>query len=197
MALARDADTLYLAYRVDDDTPLVNLGENWQTLFISGDCVDLMLAANPKANPTVGSPRPGTSGCCSACSTTSRSQCAIPASGTGGKEPGHAHGRAARRDREAVLGQSRRASRRPVLHRGGRGPVQGAGAGSKTGEGAARRCRVIYSDETGHNRSLRLYYYNRKTKMIADLTTEATLQPAEWGTIRSAAGTQPPEERIL
>ena len=40
---------------------------------------------------------------------------------------------------------------------------------------------VIFADESGRSRSLRLYYYNRHTEMVSDVPTEATLQPAEWG----------------
>jgi hypothetical protein len=47
---------------------------------------------------------------------------------------------------------------------------------------------VIYSDTTGSNRSLRLYYYNKKTNITSDLSTEATLQPAEWGPIQLSLG---------
>jgi hypothetical protein len=47
---------------------------------------------------------------------------------------------------------------------------------------------VIFADETGSSRTQRLYYYNQKTGITADLTTEATLQPAEWGTIQFPLG---------
>ena len=47
VALGRDERNLYLAYQVEDETPWINRGDNWQTLFISGDCVDLMLATDP------------------------------------------------------------------------------------------------------------------------------------------------------
>jgi hypothetical protein len=47
---------------------------------------------------------------------------------------------------------------------------------------------VIYSDATGRDRIKRVYYYNRKTKVVADLTTEATLQPAEWGVLQMPLG---------
>ena len=47
---------------------------------------------------------------------------------------------------------------------------------------------VIYADETGADRSLRLYYNNRETDMTADLTTEATLQPGNWGDVEFPLG---------
>jgi hypothetical protein len=47
---------------------------------------------------------------------------------------------------------------------------------------------VIFADETGKNRSLRLYYYNHDTGIVDDLATEATLQPNNWGTIAMPLG---------
>jgi hypothetical protein len=47
---------------------------------------------------------------------------------------------------------------------------------------------VIYADASGTSRALRLYYYNKQTSVTADLTTEATLQPAQWGTVQLPFG---------
>ena len=46
---------------------------------------------------------------------------------------------------------------------------------------------VIFSGAIG-GRELRLYHYNRDTGMTDDLTTEATLQPHEWGPLAVAEG---------
>jgi hypothetical protein len=42
---------------------------------------------------------------------------------------------------------------------------------------------VIYADATGRDRAKRSYHFNQQTTVTADLTTEATLQPAEWGPV--------------
>jgi hypothetical protein len=47
---------------------------------------------------------------------------------------------------------------------------------------------VIFADDTGRSRSLRLYHYNQHTEMTADLTTEAALAPGEWGAIELPLG---------
>ena len=47
---------------------------------------------------------------------------------------------------------------------------------------------VIFADATGANRDQRLYYYNHHTSITADLTTEATLQPGEWGVVERPLG---------
>ena len=45
--MAYDATHLYLAYLVRDGSPLKNAGQNEQLMFITGDCVDLMLRTDP------------------------------------------------------------------------------------------------------------------------------------------------------
>jgi hypothetical protein len=47
---------------------------------------------------------------------------------------------------------------------------------------------VIYADASGTSRAQRVYYYNKQTNVIADLTTEATLQPSQWGTVQLPMG---------
>jgi hypothetical protein len=47
---------------------------------------------------------------------------------------------------------------------------------------------VIFADETGRGRSLRLYHYNHNTAIVDDLATEATLQPLDWGRIAMPLG---------
>lgn len=58
-ALAYDATTLYLAYIVKSDKPLVNLGSDINTLFKQGDAVSLDLGTDPAASPTRTAPIPG------------------------------------------------------------------------------------------------------------------------------------------
>jgi hypothetical protein len=51
IALKTDGKNLYIAARIKDETPMVNNGSNWQTPFITGDVLDLMLATDPTADP--------------------------------------------------------------------------------------------------------------------------------------------------
>ncbi len=46
---AYDDTNLYLAYQVSDGSPLKNAGQNEKLMFITGDCVDMMLRADPEA----------------------------------------------------------------------------------------------------------------------------------------------------
>ncbi|MCM8542329.1 MAG: hypothetical protein NE328_18815, partial [Lentisphaeraceae bacterium] len=57
--VAYDSQNLYLNYNVSDDTPWVNNGTDWTTLFKTGDSVDIQLAINDKANPKRRSPVEG------------------------------------------------------------------------------------------------------------------------------------------
>ena len=58
MRLPATQRTFYLAYQVTKDRPFSNKGDNWQTLFLSGDCVDLMLSTNA-ASGLHSDPAPG------------------------------------------------------------------------------------------------------------------------------------------
>jgi hypothetical protein len=49
--MCRNASTLYLLYEARGAGPLKNTGEQWDRLFKSGACVDLMIAADDKAAP--------------------------------------------------------------------------------------------------------------------------------------------------
>jgi hypothetical protein len=189
IALARDAKYLYLAYKVHEPTPpLTNKGGDWQDLFITGDCCDLMLGTNPKANPyrqhaALGDIR-------------------LLLSEFQGKpiavlyQPVTTHPKhpvtllAATIDRITRLTDAKVAFHR---YKGyytltARVPLADLGLGWNHGKTLRGDVGVIYADQTGRNRILRLYYYNHHTKIISDLTTEATLQPRYWGPVEMPLG---------
>ncbi len=191
VALGRDAHNLYLAYRVHESTPpMRNGGADWRTLFISGDCVDLMLQTDPKAEPhrrTAASGderllfsifqdkpvavlyRPSVSGTASPVTLAS-----------------------ARIDQVIRLDAARVAIKRDAA----RGfytveasvPLTALNLDPKATDDLRGDVGVIYADETGRSRSLRLYYYNHDTALVDDLATEAALQPNDWGTIAIPLG---------
>ena len=97
------------------------------------------------------------------------------------------------------LGPGGRPPRRcpwPVHGRSGR-PLQDLGIDPKSTAGLRGDVGVIFADESGRSRSLRLYYYNRHTETVFDVPTEATLQPARVGTAGDAAGPKPAAQRRL
>jgi len=59
MALGRSGDNLLLAADVSDPTPMRQTGSDFQTLFTTGDVVDLMLAVDPKADKNRRQAAPG------------------------------------------------------------------------------------------------------------------------------------------
>ncbi|MBV9851248.1 MAG: hypothetical protein JO250_16380 [Armatimonadetes bacterium] len=185
VALGCDRDTLYLAYDVRG-AKLVNMGGNWQTLFISGDCVDLMLHAGPyqphftpaeddeRLLLSVSQGRP----------IAVLYRPVVP----GASSPTRLMG--------AVIARIVRPTSARIAYRRSEDgytleaavPLSDLGIASAAGDTLRGDVGVIYADETGANRSLRLYYYNRDTGMTADLTTEATLQPGNWGDIELPLG---------
>ncbi len=179
VALFRDAKHLYLAYVVRG-SKMVNRGGDPNTLFISGDCCDLMLSNRPsgphyeaksgderilfslfRGKPIVVLYEPVVNG-----------------------KSAPVRLMAAKMDRISVLNSAKAVFRR---FNGGyvmeaSVPLKAIGLKATGSEEFLKGdVGVIYADDTGANRALRLYYYNQHTSIVSDLTTEATLQPGEWG----------------
>ncbi|MDQ2687871.1 MAG: hypothetical protein M3Y28_08400, partial [Armatimonadota bacterium] len=164
----------------------VNKGGNWQTLFISGDCVDLMLHTGdwkPHFAPAEGDER--------LLSSLFQGQPiavlyrpVVPDTASPTRLMG------ATIDRIVKL-----PSARIAFQKSGDGytleaavPLADLGLNPASPDTLHGDVGVVYADETGANRALRLYYYNHDTEMTADLTTEATLQPGNWGDIELPLG---------
>jgi hypothetical protein len=97
---------------------------------------------------------------------------------------------AARLDRIERLDQANVAVRRSSASYSVEAAIPFAALGLRPGDGERLRgdLGVISSDAAGRDRIKRSYHFNRKTDMTADLTAEATLQPAEWGPLRFPLG---------
>ena len=189
MALARCGDKLYLAAEVDDPSPMRQVGTDYQTLFTTGDVVDLMLATDPAApadrrSAAVGDLR-------LAFSEMKGQPVAVlyqPVLKEKSGEPPRQL-MAARFDRIVKLDTVKTAIVRRDRGYTLEAEIPLAELGLTPDGTAALRgdLGVVFSDTTG-GRELRLYYYNKRTDMVADLTTEATLQPAEWGPVIQPLG---------
>jgi hypothetical protein len=186
-ALARDAANLYLAWQVEDDSPLQNHGTDWRTLFISGDCVDLMLATDAHA------PKRSAAASGDLRLLLSVFQDKPVAVLYRPVVPGTARPirlMAAQLDRIDLLTQASVAVRRSP---GGYAieamvPFSALGISTSGIDTLQGDVGVISSDPAGRDRVKRSYHYNQQTAMVADLTTEATLQPGEWGEVRFPLG---------
>jgi len=185
VALARDAQNLYLAYAVKGAS-LVNKGTNWQTLFITGDCVDLMLSPHPGSvhySPAEGDERL-LLGVYAGKPVAVLYRPVVPGTQT------PAQLMAARIDEIVQLRDARVTFKRAngVYTLEAAVPLADLGLDPAQSEDLRGDVGVIYADETGRSRSLRLYHYNHDTGMTADLTTEATLQPGNWGPLEMPLG---------
>ncbi|NNM88179.1 MAG: hypothetical protein HKL95_06640, partial [Phycisphaerae bacterium] len=189
IALARGAKYLYLAYKVHEPTPpLTNKGGDWQDLFITGDCCDLMLGTNPHAN--VHRRKAGLGDIRLLLSVFQGKPIAVlykPVT----RHPKHPVTLLA-----ATIDQIKQLTNAKVAYHRYKGyytltarvPLADLGLVHNTGQTLRGDVGVIYADQTGRNRILRLYYYNHHTKIISDLTTEATLRPRYWGPVDMPLG---------
>ncbi len=185
VAVGRDQRSLYLAYDVHG-AKLVNKGANWQTLFLSGDCDDLMLHVgkfSPHFAPAEGDERLLLS-VYQGQPVAVRYRPVVP----GAASPTRLL--AANIDEIVKLPSAKIAYQRTndgyTLEASV--PLSDLGIDPAKWDTLKGDVGVVYADETGDNRALRLYYYNQDTSMTADLTTEATLQPGNWGDIELPLG---------
>lgn len=186
--LARDRDNLYLSWQVQDPSPLLNLGDDWQRLFITGDCVDLMLAGNAKADPARKEPVAGDQRLLFSVFQGKPIAVLYKAVVPGAKAPV--------RFVSVTMDEVRRLDEAKVaFSRAGASyvieasvPLAALGLDPAGTDGLRGDVGVVFSDQTGRNRELRLYHWNRDTAMTADLPTETRLQPANWGALRLPLG---------
>jgi len=189
VALQHDRENLYLAYQVQDDTPLLNRGEDWQRLFITGDCVDLMLATDPYADLYRREAAPGDLRLLLGVFQDEPIAVLYRPAVPGTEEPTVFM--------TTRIDQVRRLASAQVAYQRGAGsytlearvPLSELGL-AELPPALRGDVGVIFSDESGRDRVLRLYYYNQDTAMVSDLSTEARLQPDQWGAIEleGAAG---------
>ncbi len=186
--LARDEANLYLAWQVEDDSPLKNLGTNWQTLFVSGDCVDLMLATDSAGTRNRTAPAAGDLRLLLSVFQDNPVAVLYRPVIPGATDPVQLM--AVRLDRIDLLDQAKVAVTRGTDAYTIEAAVPLAALGLATSGIDTLRgdLGVISSDPAGRDRVKRSYHYNTQTEMTADLTTEATLQPGEWGEVRFPLG---------
>jgi hypothetical protein len=170
--------------------PMRNAGTDWRTLFISGDCVDLMLQGDPKADPHRRSPMAGDERLL--VSTFQDRPIAVLYRPLMSGTTSPVNLASARIDQVIKLDEAKVAIRRDADHKfytvEVSVPFKDLNLDPKTTDELRGDVGVIFADETGKSRSLRLYYYNRHTEMVDDLATEATLQPNYWGEIAMPLG---------
>ncbi len=188
LALGRCGDRLLLAADVTDPTPMRQVGSDYRCLFTTGDVVDLMLGTDPKAiekrtAAAIGDLRLSVTELAGKPVVVLTEPKVKDFAGTPQQLM------AARIDRIRILES---AQAKIVRRKGGyvveaSVPLAELGLDARASNTLRGDLGVVFSDAVG-GRELRLYHYNKKTEMVMDLTTEATLQPAEWGAIHFPLG---------
>ena len=188
MALGRCGDELLLAADVSDPTPMLQGGSDFRTLFTTGDVIDLMLSVDPKAGNN--RRKAGVGDLRLMISELKGKPVAVlfqpVMPGVKGKQ---IQLMAARLDRIVKLDSAKIS----IVKRKNGYTVEAAVPLSELGlnPDATEMLRgdlgLVFSDAAG-GRELRLYYYNKHTDMVSDLSTEATLQPNEWGPVWQPLG---------
>ncbi|HEX4140015.1 MAG TPA: hypothetical protein VHY09_06675 [Candidatus Methylacidiphilales bacterium] len=191
VALGRDATNLYLAFHVKEPTPpLVNEGGDWQTLFTTGDCVDLMLATDSSADAHRRAAAAGDERLLF--SVYQGQPVAVLYQPVSADAASPVQLAAARFDRIVKLTSAKVAVQRDAS--GGSYTVEASvpladlDIDPKEQDTLQGDVGVVYADESGRSRALRLYYHNKDTAMVSDLATEATLQPSQWGVVQFPIG---------
>ncbi len=184
-ALGYGRRNLYLVWDVTDSSPFVNNGRNLALMFKSGDCVDLMLATNPLANPRRTS---GTAGDERLLLTLFHHK---PAAVLYKQvDPTHTWPAAFVSPSRAVYFGSvtRLRSVAMVVHDTAHGyTVMARVPLAKLGINLAKSrifggdVGVIFGSPTGGSARLRLYWSNKDTAITSDVPSEAALQPNHWG----------------
>jgi hypothetical protein len=191
-ALAVDAANLYAAWEVKGDAnPMVNGGQDFTQLFVTGDSVDLQLGTNPGADPKRGE--------------TALGDLRLLVSVMEGKPV-------------AVLyrWKTAAAEKKPVvftapwhkhevdsvtlltdatvsIQRAGDGykvelsvPLSTLGFKPEAGMAYKADLGAVFSDATGNNRAARVYWSNKATGLVNDVPGEIAGNPNLWGTARLA-----------
>jgi len=186
-ALAVDGANLCLAYHVwGDRNPMVNGGQDFTHLFVTGDSVDLQLGTKPDADPKRRNPVAG--------------DLRLLISVLGGKPvavlyrwktDGEKRPQTFRSPwRQITLDYVRLLDDATVsiVRRGSEYTVEAtvplATLGFKPQPGKQYRADlgVIYSDAKGNNRAARVYWSNKATGLTADIPGEIMATPNLWGT---------------
>jgi hypothetical protein len=178
-----DESHLYVAFQVDDDTPMINGGEDARRLFKFGDAAILELRTDPTQQSTQAAPgdlrllfsvhlqRPV------AVLYDYRNPAAeTPVEFTSVK--------ATRIDRVEVIEDAA-----ITVERDGTGYTLRAAVPLKAlndwkpepGRTYAGDLAIVYSDKTGSANVLRMHWSNKATGIVSDLSVEADIQPALWG----------------
>ncbi|MHC5053170.1 MAG: GDSL-type esterase/lipase family protein [Planctomycetota bacterium] len=186
---AYDEANLYLYYDVRDRSPWVNNGDDWQTLFKSGDSVDLQIGTDPAADPDRKGPAPGDVRLLVA--PYQDSNIAVLYRHRVAKGPKDPVTFSSPWRSEIVDEVRRLESARIKVDRGDIWyrvkvivPLAELGLREPAGKAFRADFGVLYGDPAGTQTGLRSYWSNQATMLVSDVPGEIMLFPARWGVAR-------------
>ena len=185
IALAYDEQNLYAAFRVDDRSPLVNGATDAALLFKGGDLCDVMLAADPQADPKRAKPVAGDTRL-SFSVLDGKPVCVLyqAVSGTGTKSPKTFSSPTGNEtfERVQILEAAKVAVQRSDTGYELEAAVPWSELGFKPTTDLKTRgdVGVLFGTDGGGRTILRAYYANKDTAIVEDVPSEARLTPAKW-----------------
>lgn len=178
-----------LKMQVDSGSPFVNAGEDFKTLFKTGDAIDIRLAADPnlpgnRTSPGVGDMRIVVANL-NGKPVATLYRFVAPGAGEESKATFASPVRSVSVDEVKILKADRleiaKAGkgyavdvRIPWRELGFEKPPQGALKGD---------IGVLVADQGGSRTVARYYYYDQKSQVVSDLPSEAMVDPSQWGSI--------------
>ncbi len=190
--MAADDENLYMAFHVRDNSPWVNHGDDWQTLFKTGDAVDLQLGTNPAADPQRRAPVVGDLRLLIA-PQGDRNVVVLYRHRLDGKGENPvtftSPWRSETVDDVRLLEDAKVAVRREKERYSLEVSVPLADLGWQPQAGATYRCDlgVIFGDSAGTVNLLRSYWANEATGLVNDVPGEIMLSPFQWGDLKVEA----------
>ncbi len=190
-ALARDDTHLFVAFNVQDDSPMKNAGKDLALLFKTGDSCNVMLAADAKADPRRTRPVPGDLRLLFSV-LDGKPVCVLyePVVGKGGTKRPRVFSSPTGSEtfgRVELLSGARVAIRRQatgyILEAAV--PLKALRFAPAPGTITRGDVGVIFSDRGGSRNVLRVYYANKETAIVNDIPSEVRLQPSKWGVVQA------------
>ncbi|MBN8525527.1 MAG: hypothetical protein J0M02_09340, partial [Planctomycetes bacterium] len=189
--LGWDERMLYLAWQVQDASPWVNTGSDWQSLFKTGDGVDVQLGSDAEAKPGRTAPVPGDIRLFIAPSAAGDAvvlyRHRLPPGQSGQQVVFTSPWRS-----ETVADVSRVEGAQVKVVRQGSAyrleaavPLAAIGWQPRAGASYRADLGVIFGDEAGTMNLQRSYWSNQATGLVNDVPGEIMLNPDRWGTIQA------------
>jgi hypothetical protein len=192
-AVATDGKSLYLAYDVQGDSnPMVNGGQDATQLFVTGDSVDLQLGTDPGADPKRADAVPGDLRLVISVLDGKPAAVLYRWKTAGEKRPQtftcpwrQYTVEDVRVLDDATVTINRRADGYAVE---AAVPLATLGFDPQPGKTYRLDLGAIFSDATGTNRAMRMYWANKATGLVNDVPGEIMPAPNLWGSATVAGG---------